>query len=81
MAKRPLRKMLGKADAPCTLALMRLIDTQSRETICAWCIHYAQHRMLPIFEKHSPGDDRPRRALEAAQELVKPRWSGFDLAK
>lgn len=69
MAKK-LRKMLGDVNAPSTVALMRLIDTQSKATICNWCIGYAQERVLPIFEKHCPGDDRPRKALNAALEYL-----------
>jgi len=60
--------MLGSADAPYILSLMRLIDTQSKATIAAWCMDYAQAHILPIFEKHCPGDDRPRHAIAAARE-------------
>lgn len=67
---KPLRKTLGAADAPETLALMALIDTQSRETICQWCLDVAQERLLPVFERRQPGDDRPRRALEAARNYL-----------
>lgn len=62
-----LRKTLGDVNAPSTAALMRLIETQSRATICAWCIGYAEARILPIFEARRPGDGRPRGALEAAR--------------
>ncbi|MDR0791310.1 MAG: hypothetical protein LBE47_02095 [Methanomassiliicoccaceae archaeon] len=61
-----LRKTLGTWDAPCTQSLVRLIDTQSQKTICRWCIDYARSVILPIFEERRPGDDRPRRALDAA---------------
>jgi hypothetical protein len=69
MAKK-LRKMLGDVNALSTVALMRLIDTQSKATICNWCIGYAEAHVLPIFEKHSPNDDRPRNALNAAREYL-----------
>ena len=69
MAKK-LRKMLGDVNAPSTVALMRLIDTQSKATICNWCIGYAEAHVLPIFEKHCPNDDRPRHALNAAREYL-----------
>jgi hypothetical protein len=62
-----LRKMLGDVNAPSTIALMRLIDTQSKATICKWCMDYAEVRILPIFEKHCPNDARPRNALNAAR--------------
>ncbi len=65
-----LRKMLGDVNAPSTVALMRLIDTQSKATICNWCIGYAEEHVLPIFEKRCPGDNRPRNALNAAREYL-----------
>ncbi|NLM37612.1 MAG: hypothetical protein GX202_05745 [Firmicutes bacterium] len=70
MAKKKLRKMLGDVNAPCTVALMRLIDTQSKQTICNWCIDYAEAKILPIFEKHYPDDPRPRNALQAARSYL-----------
>ena len=63
------RKMLGKADSPYIVSLMRLIETQSKATIATWCMDYAQSYLLPIFEKHCPGDTRPQMALDAAR-----RW-------
>ena len=70
MAK-PLRKMFGDINAPETLELMRLIDTQSKNTICNWCIDYAEANILPIFEKHCPSDNRPKNALNAARDYLK----------
>lgn len=65
MAK--LRKMLGKADSPYIISLMHLIDTQSKETIAGWCLNYTEEHILPIFERECPGDNRPRRALDASR--------------
>lgn len=65
MAK--LRKMLGAADSPYILSLMRLIETQSKDTIATWCLDYTTAHVLPIFEKECPGDLRPRRTLEASR--------------
>lgn len=67
MAK--LRKMLGKADSPYIVSLMRLIETQSKETIAGWCLDYTEQVILPIFEKHCPDDPRSRSALDASR-----RW-------
>lgn len=67
---RKLRKMLGDVNAPEAVALMRLIDTQSKATICNWCIDYAEQRILPLFEKHCPNDERPRNALTAARDYL-----------
>lgn len=65
-----LRKMLGSADSPSVVTLMALIDTQSRETICRWCIDYTKTHFITIFEKHCPDDSRPRRALDFAREYL-----------
>ena len=71
MAK--LRKMLGRADSPWIMSLMRLIDTQSHATVSAWCVSYARQYMLPIYERAFPRDNRPRLALEAAQGYLDGR--------
>ena len=63
-----LRKTLGKADSPYIVSLMRLIETQSKQTIAAWCLDYAQAHILPIFERRCPGDTRPRMALDASRD-------------
>jgi len=63
-----LRKMLGKADSPYIVSLMRLIETQSKTTIASWCMDYAEQHILPIFEQECPGDLRPRSALDAARQ-------------
>ncbi len=69
MAKKA-RKMLGDVNAPVTVTLMRLIDTQNKTTISNWCLSYAEANILPIFEKHCPNDERPRNALKAAREYL-----------
>lgn len=65
-----LRKMLGDVNAPSVVALRNLIDTQSKETIRAWCLGYAEETMLPLFEKHCHGDARPRNAILAARAYL-----------
>lgn len=69
MAKK-LRKMLGDVNALSMIALMRLINTQSKATTCKWCMGYAEAHILPIFEKRCPGDNRPRSALNAARDYL-----------
>ena len=49
-----LRKMLGRADMPVCLALMRLLDTQSRRTVAGWAIRITSEVCLPVYEAHSP---------------------------
>ncbi len=68
-----LRKMLGSADAPYIVSLMRLIETQSKETIAAWCLDYTEVHILPIFERRCPGDGRPRMALDASRAWFEGR--------
>jgi len=65
-----LRKMLGDVNSPSAIALRRLIDTQSKDTIRKWCLGYAEKRILPIFEKHCPGDERPRNAVNCAYDYL-----------
>ena len=65
-----LRKMLGKADSPYIVSLMRLIETQSKATITHWCIDYCEEHILPIYEEAYPGDNRPRSALDAARDWM-----------
>ena len=69
MAKK-LRKTLGDVNAPSTVELMALIDTQSKDTIRSWATAWAEQNVLPIYEQRVPGDDRPRRALEAAAAVA-----------
>ncbi|WP_312279032.1 putative immunity protein [Oscillibacter sp.] len=68
MAK--LRKMLGAAHSPYIVSLMRLIETQSKETIVNWCVDYAQNHILPIYERAYPGDVRPKEALIALRDWL-----------
>jgi len=65
-----LRKTLGDVNSPSVMALKDLIDTQSKDTIRKWCLGYAEDKLLPLFEKHCPGDDRPRNAVNAAHDYL-----------
>ena len=68
MAK--IRKMLGKADLPYIISLMKLIETQSKNTIVKWCDEYARENILPIYEKDYPKDTRLRNSLNATSEWL-----------
>lgn len=68
MAK--LRKMLGSADSPYIVSLMRLIETQSKATIATWCMDYAKEYILPIYEKAYPEEGRLGAALNAAYDWL-----------
>jgi len=65
-----LRKTLGDVNAPSVVTLRELIDTQNKDTIRKWCLDYATNKLLPIFEKHCPSDERPRNAVNAAREYL-----------
>ena len=66
-----LRKMLGKADSPYIVSLMRLIDTQSKNTIVKWCNEYARDNILYINKKDYPEDSRLENALNATEDWLK----------
>ncbi len=78
MAK--LRKMLGAADSPYIVSLMGLIETQSKATICKWCIDYAEEHILPIYTKSYPDDMRLQNAIHAAREWLSGKIK-FPVAK
>lgn len=66
-----LRKMLGKANSPYIISLMRLIETQSKITIVKWCNDYARENILAIYKKDYPQDYRLELALDAVEQLLK----------
>jgi hypothetical protein len=68
---RKLPKTLGLGvDAPETVALMRLIETQSKTTIGRWCVDYCVKNVLPIWERRRPDDERARTILTLASEFL-----------
>lgn len=60
------RKMLNDISAPYIQSLMRLIETQSKETLARWSVSYARVHFLPIYESIYPNDARCKNALDAA---------------
>ena len=64
------RKMLSNCDARQIVGLMRLIETQSKETLVNWAVNYAEGHFMPIFLKQYPKDERPRLALEYARKWL-----------
>ena len=62
--------MLSDINAPYLQSLMRLIETQSKETLSRWGIDYARKYLLPLYQKRFPGDPRPLNALNAADEWL-----------
>jgi hypothetical protein len=64
------RKMLGDVNSASAVELRNLIDTQSKDTIRKWCLDYAEKKILPIFEKQCPNDERPKNAIKAAHDYL-----------
>jgi len=65
-----LKKMYSNIDNPHVQQLMRLIETQSKQTLVNWCCDYALKVMLPIYQKHYPADERPDEAVNAAKDWL-----------
>lgn len=49
-----LRKMLGSVEDPSVIAMMQVIETQSKETLAHWAVEYVDRFCLPIYEKAYP---------------------------
>ena len=65
------RKMLSNWEAEPILGLMRLIETQSKETLVKWATAYAEENFLPIYARYNPEDHRPQLALEYARKWLR----------
>jgi len=65
------RKMLSNWQARPIEGLMRLIETQSKETLANWAVDYAEAHFLPIYTKQYPQDERPLLAVEYARKWLK----------
>jgi hypothetical protein len=64
------RKMLSDWKAPYIQSLMKLIETQSKETLVNWSVDHAEQVILPLWYKHYPNDLRPQNALNAARKWL-----------
>ena len=62
-----LRKMLGSADHPQIIRLMRLIGTQSKATLTRFAAEYVAAHYLPITEALIPDEPRLRTAIDAVR--------------
>ena len=63
--------MLSNWQAAPIERLMRLIETQSKETLVNWAVDYAEAHFLPIYTKQYPQDQRPKLALDYARKCLK----------
>ncbi len=69
MAK--IRKMYPHADTPVCLDLMKLIETQSAETLNRWVYEYTVRNYLPVYLKYAETD-----AMSAYLERMKEYTEG-----
>lgn len=70
-----LRKMLGSAEHPAILRLMRLMETQSKATLTRFACEYASAHYLSIVHELLPEEER----LDAAVEAVHAYLDGAPL--
>jgi hypothetical protein len=70
-ADRPPRRSAQSA-RPGLLAIliMKKYDKQAQRAMATWAADCAE-RVLPLFERASPEDDRPRKAIEACRTWVR----------
>ena len=64
------RKMLSDWDAPYIQSLVKLIETQSKQTLANWAVDYAENMILPLWIKYFPGDMRPQNSIDAARHWL-----------
>lgn len=66
MAK--LRKMLCDINSQECIAMMKLIETQSKATLAAWAIGFAKEHYLPIYAKQCPEEAGLAEAVAACEK-------------
>ena len=64
-----LRKMLGDVNGAGCTALMRAMETQSKETIAGWAAGYVKENILPLLAGRSE-DPRPAAAIAAVESCL-----------
>lgn len=65
-----LRKMLGSAEHPTVIALMRQMETQSHLTLTRWAADQAEALALPVYQAAHPKDVRLTEALAAVRGFL-----------
>lgn len=65
-----LRKMLGSVQEEGVVALMRLMETQSKQTLAKWAAGYAEEHYLPILKKRGLEDARLTDAAAAVKKCL-----------
>lgn len=64
------RRMLGSIEDPSVQGLMRVIETQRKETLAAWALASVEETCLPILARHEYSDERVTAAVAAAHALL-----------
>lgn len=65
-----LRKMLGDINDLVVISLMRLIETQSADTLARWALSYVETNVVSIFEHEYPNDKRIDYIIIATREYL-----------
>ena len=65
-----LRKMLGSAEHPTVMALIRQMETQSHATLTRWAADQAEALALPVYQAAHPEDPRLAEALAAVRRFL-----------
>lgn len=65
-----LRKMLGDINDPVVVTLMRLIETQSADTLARWALSYVENNVVNIFKHEYPDDKRIDYIILATREYL-----------
>lgn len=63
--------MLGDINDPVIVSLMRLIETQSADTLANWALNYVENNVINIFESEYPNDKRVYCIIIAARKYLK----------
>lgn len=65
-----LRKMLGDINSEECIALMHLIETQSKRTLERWTIYYAREHYASIFQSIGSSEERLLEILQHCEQYV-----------
>lgn len=65
-----VRKMLSDWNASYIQSIVKVMETQSKNTLTQWAIDYAEEHLLPLWQKHFPLDPRPQNSLKAARDWM-----------
>lgn len=65
-----MRKMLGDINSQECIALMQLIETQSKDTLAAWAVNYVKENYLEIYEAECPEDFIMRDTITSCEDYL-----------